>query len=178
MKIQQAVCALSLALLAGIVHAEEMNISDQPENRPVDDTPKLAFGQMIRYGEKTVFSPCRDRSFVYFEDVSADGHVGKELDRRDQDSLTPAPGLMQGFLNGPTGFKRLPRERGPVGHLIGEPQMHIAALDRIDETVRHLLDHGEIHPGHVVADIALVGERLDNRDGSCCLKIEALTLAD
>lgn len=81
MKIQQAVCALSLALLAGIVHAEEMNISDLPETRPVDDTPKLAFGQMIRYGEKTVFSPCRDRSFVYFEDISADGHVGKELDR-------------------------------------------------------------------------------------------------
>lgn len=41
-----------------------------------------------------------------------------------------------------------------------------------------LADHEFDIPGHVVADITLVGERLDNRDGSCCLKIEALTLAD
>ena len=80
MKIHQAACAISLALLASVTSAEEMNISDLPATRPVDTTPKLAFGQMIRYGEKTVFSPCRDRSFVYFDDASGDGHIGKELD--------------------------------------------------------------------------------------------------
>ena len=31
-------------------------------------------------GDKLMFAPCRDRSFVFFEDVSADGQVGKALD--------------------------------------------------------------------------------------------------
>lgn len=41
-----------------------------------------------------------------------------------------------------------------------------------------LADHEFDLPGHVVADIALVGERRDNCDGSCSLRIEALTVAD
>ena len=58
-----------------------MNISDLPATRPFDSTPKLAFGQVIRYGDKTLFSPCRDRSFVSFEDASSDGRIGKALDK-------------------------------------------------------------------------------------------------
>lgn len=82
MKIVRLNLLVVLTLLAGIVWAEEgMSISDLPASRPIDDTPRLAFGQMIRYGEKVYFSPCRDRSFVQFEDASRDGHVGKALDR-------------------------------------------------------------------------------------------------
>lgn len=81
MKIHQAASVISLALLATFAQAEEMNISDLPATRPVDTTPRLAFGQMIHYGGKTVFSPCRDRSFVYFDDGTSDGHVGKELEQ-------------------------------------------------------------------------------------------------
>ncbi len=81
MKIVQAACAISLALLASAVQAEEMNISDLPETRAADTTPKLAFGQVIRYGNRTVFSPCRDPSFTNFEDASSDGRIGKALDK-------------------------------------------------------------------------------------------------
>lgn len=72
---------LFLALFAATIQAEEVNIADLPASKPVDNTPKLAYGQMLRSAAgKTIFSPCRDRSFVYFEDASSDGHVGKALD--------------------------------------------------------------------------------------------------
>lgn len=58
-----------------------MNISDLPATRVADSTPRLAYGQMIHYGGKTVFSPCRDRSFTQFEDASRDGYIGKVLDQ-------------------------------------------------------------------------------------------------
>jgi hypothetical protein len=41
-----------------------------------------------------------------------------------------------------------------------------------------LAEHEFALPGHVVADIAIVGEPRENGDGSLVLKIEALTLAD
>lgn len=81
MKIRQVACLAVLAALGAVAQAEEINVSDLPATRPVDNVPKLAFGQMIKYGEKVIFSPCRDRSFVMFEDASSDGHIGKALDQ-------------------------------------------------------------------------------------------------
>lgn len=81
MKIRHAACLAALALLGSVAQAEEVKVSDLPATRAVDNVPKMAYGQMIKYGEKVIFSPCRDRSFVLFEDVSGDGHVGKVLDQ-------------------------------------------------------------------------------------------------
>lgn len=72
--------ALLLALAASPLAAEEMNISDLPAERPADTTPKLAYGQVIRYGERVMFAPCRDQSLIQLEDVSADRSVLAALD--------------------------------------------------------------------------------------------------
>ena len=45
----------------------------------VDTTPKLAFGQMMKHGDKLVFAPCRDRSYATFDDVSNGQQVTKAL---------------------------------------------------------------------------------------------------
>lgn len=45
----------------------------------VDTTPKLAFGQMMKQGDKMVFSPCRDRSYATVEDISNNQQVSKAL---------------------------------------------------------------------------------------------------
>jgi putative lipoprotein len=64
--------ALLLALVAGAASAQS--------NPPVvDTTPKLAFGQMMKSGDKLVFAPCRDRSYATFEDVSNGQQVTKAL---------------------------------------------------------------------------------------------------
>ena len=81
MKIVQAACVISLALLTSAVQSEELSISDLPPTRTFDSTPEAGFGQVIRYGNKTVFSPCRDPSFTNFEDASSDGRIGKALDK-------------------------------------------------------------------------------------------------
>lgn len=49
------------------------------EAKPVDTTPKLTYGQMLKQGGKQIFAPCRDRSYALVEDVSADGSVAKGL---------------------------------------------------------------------------------------------------
>ena len=49
------------------------------EAKPVDTAPKLAYGQMIKYGDKLVFSPCRDRSMVFVEDISDGRTVTRAL---------------------------------------------------------------------------------------------------
>lgn len=51
-----------------------------------------------------------------------------------------------------------------------------AAIGRrlVDGLADHEFDLG----GHVVADIAIIGEPVENCDGSLSLRIEALTLAD
>jgi putative lipoprotein len=64
--------ALVPCLLAGPAFAADA----QP---PVDTTPRLAFGQMIKQGGKLVFAPCRDRSYAMVEDVSPDGRVMRGL---------------------------------------------------------------------------------------------------
>ncbi|MCL2635208.1 MAG: hypothetical protein FWD50_01075 [Betaproteobacteria bacterium] len=45
-----------------------------------DDTPRLAYGFLLKHGEKLVFSPCRDRTYVLVEDVSADRQVSRGLE--------------------------------------------------------------------------------------------------
>lgn len=45
-----------------------------PEKAP-DATPRLAYGLLMKQGDKVVFSPCRDRSYAIVEDVSGDGRV-------------------------------------------------------------------------------------------------------
>jgi putative lipoprotein len=67
----------SLAALAGCLLAGAAGAADAP--KPADNTPKLAFGQMIKQGGKLVFSPCRDRSYAMVEDISPDGRVMRGL---------------------------------------------------------------------------------------------------
>ena len=67
----------SLAVLAGCLLAGVACAADAP--KPADNTPKLAFGQMIKQGGKLVFAPCRDRSYAMVEDVSPDGRVMRGL---------------------------------------------------------------------------------------------------
>lgn len=66
-----------LAALAGCLLAGAACAADAP--KPADNTPKLAFGQMIKQGGKLVFAPCRDRSYAMVEDVSPDGRVMRGL---------------------------------------------------------------------------------------------------
>jgi putative lipoprotein len=53
---------LLLTLISGVASA-------QTTPPVVDTTPKLAFGQMMKSGDRLVFAPCRDRSYATFEDV-------------------------------------------------------------------------------------------------------------
>ena len=64
--------ALLAVLFASALHAEEA--------KPVDNTPKLAYGLMMKQGDKVLFAPCRDRSYANFDDVSADQGVTRLLD--------------------------------------------------------------------------------------------------
>lgn len=65
--------ALTLTLLgAGIAVAEEA--------KPVDNTPKLAFGLLMKQEGKLVFAPCRDRSYAIVDDVSTGAGVTKALE--------------------------------------------------------------------------------------------------
>ena len=67
MNFRHSVAALAAILLASVLHAEEA--------KPADATPKMAYGLMLKQGDKLFFSPCRDRSYAFVEDVSADGSV-------------------------------------------------------------------------------------------------------
>ena len=76
---------LVLSLLAASVFA-----SEQPKTeRPADNTPKLAYGLLMKQGEKVLFSPCRDRSYALVEDVSSDGRVFKGLATVGMDAGKP-----------------------------------------------------------------------------------------
>jgi putative lipoprotein len=63
---------LLLTLISGVASA-------QTTPPVVDTTPKLAFGQMMKSGDRLVFAPCRDRSYATFEDVSNGQQVTKAL---------------------------------------------------------------------------------------------------
>jgi putative lipoprotein len=71
MRFRHSLPALLAVLFVTALHAEEV--------KPADETPKLAFGLMMKHGDKVLFAPCRDRSYASFEDVSADRGVSKVL---------------------------------------------------------------------------------------------------
>lgn len=49
------------------------------EDKPVDTTPKLTNGLLMKQGGKLVFAPCRDRSYAIVEDVSSGGSITQAL---------------------------------------------------------------------------------------------------
>lgn len=71
MTFRHSLAALAVLLLSTALQAEEA--------KPVDNTPKMAYGLMMQQGERLIFSPCRDRSYANVEDVSADGSVTRVL---------------------------------------------------------------------------------------------------
>jgi putative lipoprotein len=71
MTFHHPLAVLATILFASALHAEEA--------KPVDNTPKLAYGQMLKQGEKLVFSPCRDPSYAMMEDISPDRVVTRAL---------------------------------------------------------------------------------------------------
>ena len=48
--------------------------------KPAAEAPKIAYGLLLKQGEKLIFAPCRDRSYALIEDVSGDQSVLKALD--------------------------------------------------------------------------------------------------
>lgn len=72
MKIRHSILAVAATLLSCGLFAEEA--------KPVDTSPKLAHGLMLKQGGKLVFAPCRDPSYAIMEDVSKDQSVTKALD--------------------------------------------------------------------------------------------------
>lgn len=73
MKIRVIAVAAAVALSLTGVRADEAPA--------VEQKPKLAYGLMMKQGDKLVFSPCRDRSYALVEDVSVDGSVVAGLDQ-------------------------------------------------------------------------------------------------
>jgi putative lipoprotein len=71
MTFRHSLAALAAVLLVAAPYAEEA--------KPVDNTPRLAYGQMLKHGDKLVFTPCRDRSYAMLEDVTADRVVTRAL---------------------------------------------------------------------------------------------------
>ena len=67
---------LLAALFAVAAHAAPVaDSAPKPEA-----TPRLAYGFLMKHGEKLVFAPCRDRSYALVEDVSADRQVTRGLE--------------------------------------------------------------------------------------------------
>jgi putative lipoprotein len=67
------------ALLSVAAHAAPALPAADAAPKP-DATPRLAYGFLMKHGEKLIFSPCRDRSYALVEDVSADRQVTRGLD--------------------------------------------------------------------------------------------------
>jgi len=78
MTFRHSLTALAALFLAATVQAEEA--------KPVEKTPKLAYGLMMKQGDRLIFTPCRDRTYANVEDVSADGSVTKVLNSVGLDS--------------------------------------------------------------------------------------------
>ena len=72
MTFRHSLVLLLAACLASALHA-------QPA-KPADNVPKLAYGQLMKYNDKLVFSPCRDPSYSTMDDISQDRAVTKALD--------------------------------------------------------------------------------------------------
>ena len=78
MTFRHSLTALAAIFLAATVQAEAA--------KPVEKTPKLAYGLMMKQGDRLIFTPCRDRTYANVEDVSADGSVTKVLNSVGLDS--------------------------------------------------------------------------------------------
>ena len=78
MTFRHSLTALAAIFLAATVQAEEA--------KPVEKTPKLAYGLMMKQGDRLIFTPCRDRTYANVEDVSVDGSVTKVLNSVGLDS--------------------------------------------------------------------------------------------
>ncbi len=76
MNFRLAAAALAALLSAGLLYAEE---TAPVAKAQVDDRPKMAYGLMMKQGEKLVFSPCRDPSYAFVEDVSTDAALTAAL---------------------------------------------------------------------------------------------------
>ncbi|WP_371323620.1 hypothetical protein VX159_14650 [Dechloromonas sp. ZY10] len=55
------------------------SLADEPEAPPPPSAPKLAYGLLVKQGDKILFAPCRDRSYALVEDVSPDKAVTRGL---------------------------------------------------------------------------------------------------
>ncbi len=49
------------------------------EAKPVDTTPKLAYGLLMKQSDKIVFAPCRDKSYAIVDDISPEQSVTASL---------------------------------------------------------------------------------------------------
>lgn len=79
MKLTVAVVAalFSIAALA----AAAVPVAPAADSAPkAASTPRLAYGFLMKHGEKLIFAPCRDRSYAQVEDVSADRQVTRALE--------------------------------------------------------------------------------------------------
>jgi putative lipoprotein len=73
MTIRHSLFAVAATVLTASLQAQEV------KPKPVDTTPKLAYGLLLKQGEKMVFSPCRDRSYAIMEDISPERSVTRAL---------------------------------------------------------------------------------------------------
>jgi putative lipoprotein len=81
--IRIAMMKLTAPLLAALfaVAAQASPVVPAADGAPKPDTtPRLAYGFLMKHGEKLVFSPCRDRSYALVEDVSVDRQVTRGLE--------------------------------------------------------------------------------------------------
>lgn len=76
MNIRHSLIVLLAAFLAQGLQGAENKLQD---SKPQDNTPKLAYGQLMKYDGKLIFSPCRDRSYSTMEDISQDRAVTRAL---------------------------------------------------------------------------------------------------
>lgn len=71
MKISRFLLAATL-VLGGTVQAADP--------APAGTAPKIAYGQLMKQGDKLIFAPCRDRSYAMVEDISPGRTVTRALD--------------------------------------------------------------------------------------------------
>ena len=106
MKIHHFTLTLATVLFAGVLHAQPVNPASAANPllapKPVDTTPKLAYGLMMKQGEKTIFAPCRDQSYAFMQDVSTDQFVTKALNMVGLDSGKKLYVELLGIIEGGT----------------------------------------------------------------------------
>lgn len=106
MKIHHFTLTLATVLFAGVLHAQPVNPASAANPllapKPVDTTPRLAYGLMMKQGEKTIFAPCRDQSYVLMQDVSTEQFVTKALNMVGLESGKKLYAELLGIIEGGT----------------------------------------------------------------------------